>query len=74
MPKINSANRKIKEKSLKEGWKEVKEVLHIQELLYMLKIIFIELICRHHNNPLASHFDIEKTWESVAQKYYWPIL
>ena len=25
----------------------------------------------HHENPLAGHFGIEKTWELVARKYYW---
>ena len=29
---------------------------------------------RHHNNPLAGHFGVEKTRELIAQKYYWPTL
>ena len=33
-----------------------------------------ELISRHHNNLLASHFGVEKTRELIAQKFYWPIL
>ena len=37
-------------------------------------MIRTELISRHHNNKLASHFDIEKTRELVAQKYYLPTL
>ena len=49
-------------------------MLHHQGLLYVLEIIRTELISRHHNNPLADHFDIEKTHELVAQKYYWPRL
>ena len=40
----------------------------------MPEIIGTELISRHYDDPLASHFGIEKTRELVAQKYYWPTL
>lgn len=45
-------------------------VLHHQGL----SIIQTELISRHHNGPLVSHFGIEKTCELVARKYYWNTL
>ena len=48
--------------------------MHHQGLPYILKIIRIELISRHHDNPLTGYFGIEKTRELVAQKYYWPTL
>ena len=41
--------------------------------MFILKAIQTELISRHYNNPLVSHFDIKKTCELLAQKYYWPI-
>ena len=31
----------------------------------------MELISRHHNDPLAGHFGIKKIWEFFFQKYYW---
>ena len=34
----------------------------------------MELISRHHNDPLAGHFGIKKTCKLLAQKYYWPSL
>ena len=34
----------------------------------------MELISRHHDDPLAGHFGIEKTCKLLAQKYYWPTL
>ena len=37
----------------------------------MPEIIETELISRHHDDPLAGHFGIEKTCELVAQRYYW---
>ena len=32
------------------------------------------MISRHHNDPLAGHFGIDKTRELVGRKYYWPSL
>ena len=40
----------------------------------MSEIIITEIISKHHYDPLADHFSIEKTSELVAQKYYGPIL
>ena len=36
----------------------------------MSEIIQTELISRHHNNPLAGHFGIEKSQKLVTQKYH----
>lgn len=48
-------------------------MLYFQSLLYISKIICIKLpISWHPDNPLASHFAIEKTRKLVIQKYYWP--
>ena len=58
----------------REDYKEVDGVLHHQGLPFVPKAIRIELINRHHNNPLAVHFDIEKTRELLARKYFWPSL
>ena len=27
---------------------------------------------RYHDDPLAGHFEIEKTYKLLAWKYYWP--
>ena len=49
-------------------------ILHHQGLSYIPEIIQTKLISRHHNNPLVGHFGIEKIYELIAQKYYWPTL
>ena len=49
-------------------------MLYHQGLSYVPEIIRIELISRHHNDPLAGHFGIEKIRELIARKYYWPTL
>ena len=56
---------------LLECWKNIKQVFHYQDLPYVLKVIYSELISRHHDNPLVGHFGIEKTQELIARKYYW---
>ena len=56
------------------GYKEIDENVHHQGLSSVPKAIWKKLISRHHNNPLAGHFGIEKTCKLLAQKYYWPTL
>ena len=58
----------------RQGWEDINGVLHYQGLLYAPEIIRTELISRHHDDPLASYFGIEKIRELVAQKYYWSML
>ena len=52
--------------------KKINEILHHQGLLFVSKAIWIELISRYYNNPLAGHFGIKKICKLLAQKYYWP--
>ena len=49
-------------------------MLHYQSLSFVPKAIWTELISHHHNDFLASHFGIKKTYRLLAQKYYWPTL
>ncbi len=49
-------------------------MLNYQGLPYIPKVICWELISGYHDNPLAVYFSIEKTWELIAKKYYWPTL
>ena len=62
------------EQPVKDGWQDIDGMLHHQGLPYVPEIIRTELISRHHDDPLAGHFGIEKTRELVARKYYWPTL
>ncbi len=45
-------------------------MFHYQGLPYVPKVIRSKLISRHHHDPLAGHFGIEKTRELIARKYY----
>ena len=57
-----------------EGWNDIDDVLHHQNLLYVPEVIRTELISRHHNDLLAGHFGIKKIRELIARNYYWPSL
>ncbi len=65
---------KLRSEGLSEGWENIEQVLNYHCFLYIPKIIHSELISRYHNNALVGHFGIEKTWELIARKYYWPML
>ncbi len=52
---------------MKDGWEEnADKVLYHQGLLYVPEIVKTELISRHHDDPLAGHFGIDKTRELIA--------
>lgn len=53
---------------LKDGWEKVKRVLHYYGFLDVLKVICVKLISYHHENLLADHLDIKKTWKLIAKK------
>ena len=55
-------------------YEEFDGVLHHQGLLFVPKVIWTELISRHHNDLLARYFGIDKTKELIGRKYYWPSL
>ncbi len=65
---------KLRSEGLPEGWEDIEQVLHYQDLPYVPKVIRSELISRQHDDPLAGHFGIEKTQELIARKSYWPTL
>ena len=48
--------------------------MHHQGLSFVSEVIWTELISRHHDDPLAGHFGIDKTKDLIGRKYYWPSL
>ena len=66
----NKEAKKLRSERLLEGWENIKQVLYYDSFLYISKVIRLKLISKHHDNPLASHFGIKKTWELIAGKYY----
>lgn len=64
----------MKSEGLSKDRKDIEEVVHYQDFLYILKVIHSELISKDHNNLIAGYFSIKKTRELIAKQYYWPIL
>lgn len=63
---------KIKQEQLgNEHWQEINGVLYHKSLFFVRKAIQTELISRHHDDLLASHFCIKKTYKLLARKYHW---
>ena len=52
---------RIKAEKLGRNEEDSNDILYHQILPYISEIIRIELISRHDDDPLASHFGIEKT-------------
>ena len=70
----NNQTRKLRAAKLLERWENIKGVLQYEGLPYISKIIWLELISWHYDNPLTGHFRIDKTRELIARKYYWSTL
>ena len=55
-------------------YEELDGVLYHKGLPFVPEAIWTEIISRHHDDPLAGHFGINKTKDLVIRKYYWPSL
>ena len=74
LQELQETDSKAQELRMKDGYQDIDGVLHHQGLPFVPEAIRMELISRHHDDPLAGHFGIEKTRELLARKYYWPTL
>ena len=70
LQKTDFKAQKLKQQGQK-GYKEDDGVFHHQGLPFEPQAIQIELISRHHDNPLAGHFGIKRICKLLAQKYFW---
>ena len=59
---------------LPDGWEDIDGVLYHQGLPFVPEAIRTKIISRHHDDPLAGHFGIDKTKDLIGRKYYWPSL
>jgi hypothetical protein len=44
----------------------------ILEVPYIPPSLISELLYTHHDHLLSGHFGIERTWNHLRDKYYWP--
>ena len=74
LQELQETDSEAQELRTKDGYQDIDGVLHHQGLPFIPEAIRMELISRHHNDPLAGHFGIEKTRELLIWKYYQPTL
>ena len=70
----NKEAKKFKLKRLSKSWKNSEKMFYYQDLLYVLKIFCSKLINRQYDNLFINYFDIEKTQNLIARKYFWPTI
>lgn len=58
---VNNKQAKEIRVKIKEGWKDVNEILYFQTLSYVLEIIYIELISQDHKYLFTSYFSIKNS-------------
>lgn len=66
--------KKIQSKNVPKDWDNGKGVNLHHCLFSVLNINPTKSISRHHNDLLADHFDITRTYKLIAKKYYQPTI
>ena len=66
LQKNNLETKKLKNKNLSKGEKDVKSIFQYYDLLYIMEIIYFKVIRRQHDNTLVGHFAIHKTREQIV--------
>ena len=72
LQKLQETNSEVQElrQQGREDYEKVDRVFEYQGLLFVSEAIRIELISRYHDNFLEGPFDIKKTLELLAWKFY----
>lgn len=47
-------------------------MLRYKGKIYLPERMRIDVLARYHDDPLAGHFEVEKTLNLLQRKYYWP--
>lgn len=66
----NIEAKRLRVEEVLENWENIEEVLYYQNLFYVSKIIWFQLISYYHNDSLAGHCAMNKIYKSIAKKYY----
>lgn len=69
LQKSDKKAQKIRMEGL-NGYKDIDRMFYYQRLPIVSEIIWTELISQYYDNPLVSHFGINKLKDLINQKYY----
>lgn len=64
----------MRQQSLEKVWEDSDKVQYKELLWYVPEVFRTEFISKHHDNPLARHFKMNKTMNLIAPNYYWLII
>ncbi len=55
-------------------WTQRGELLYNGSVLYIpeVEVFWIEILKKHHDDPLAGHLATKKTYNTLRHKYFWP--
>ncbi|MCJ1260751.1 hypothetical protein MMC22_000613 [Lobaria immixta] len=55
------------------AWKDCEdEVLNHSGEIYLSEQVRTDVVAQHHDDPLAGYFEVEKIFNLLQRKYYWP--
>ena len=70
LQKLQETDSKAQELRSNNGYQNINKVLYYQGFFFLSKAICMEFISSYHENLLAGHFGIEKTYKLLAQNYF----
>src|SRR5260221_8781688 len=63
---------RLRDQCLLPGWELRDEHLWFEGRIYVHKPLCLQLICNHHDHPMAGHFGHHKTIDLIHHSYHWP--
>src|SRR5258708_6004716 len=63
---------RIRDQHLLPGWELQDERLWFEGCIYVPEPLCLQLICNHHDHPMAGHFGHRKTIDLICRSYHWP--
>lgn len=56
----------MKQQILEKDWEDTHKILYKKVILYIPMVIRTKVICRHHDDLLTEHFEINKAGKLIA--------
>src|SRR5260221_4662780 len=64
--------RRLRDQHSLPGWEWKEECLWYEGCIYVPEPLCLQLICNHHDHPMAGHFGHHKTINLICQSCHWP--
>src|SRR6266436_8933038 len=67
-----TVKRRLRDQHSLPGWEWKEECLWYEGCIYVPEQLHLQLICNHHDHPMAGHFGHCKTIDLIRRSYHWP--